>query len=105
MYRIRSGDVVEVIAGNDRGVRGEVIRVYPTDHRITVKGVHIVKKHQRRMGGVQTQTGIIEFEAPIAISNVAPVCASCDRWTRVGFQTLNDGRKVRICRRCGGTLD
>jgi len=105
MQRIRKGDLVEVITGNDKGVRGEVNRVEPRTHRVVVHGVNLIKKHQRRTGGVRTQTGIIEFEAPIHVSNVAPVCTKCDQWTRVGFEMLADGRKARVCRRCGGHLD
>jgi large subunit ribosomal protein L24 len=105
MQRVRKGDVVEVIAGDDRGLRGEVNAVDSRRGRVVVHGVNIVKKHQRRTGNVRTQTGIIEFEAPIALSNVAPVCKRCDRWVRVGFDTMADGHKLRVCRRCGQHLD
>lgn len=105
MQRVKKGDQVEVIAGADSGSRGEVNTVLPRRDRVVVHGVNIVKKHQRRTGGVRTQTGIIEFEAPIHMSNVLPVCSSCDRGVRVSFETLGDGRKVRVCRRCGGHLD
>jgi large subunit ribosomal protein L24 len=105
MQRVRKGDLVEVLAGNERGARGEVHTVLPKEGRVVVQGINLVKKHQRRTGGVRTQTGIIEFEAPLQLSNVAPVCGPCDRPVRVGFETLADGRKVRVCRRCGGTLD
>ena len=105
MQRIRKGDKVEVISGDDRGVRGEVNSVDHKAGRVVVHGVHMVKKHQRRTGGVRTQTGIIEFEAPIDLSNVAPVCKNCDRWARVGIQVLEDGRKVRFCKRCSAQID
>lgn len=105
MQRVRKGDTVEVLAGDDRGVRGEVNIVLPKKNQVVVHGVNIVKKHQRRTGGVRTQTGIIEFEAPIALSNVAPVCSRCDRGVRVGYETLGDGRKVRVCRHCGQPID
>ncbi len=105
MIRIRKGDLVEVISGDERGSRGEVHQVLARDGRVVVHGVNLVKKHQRRTGQVRTQTGIIEFEAPLSVSNVQPVCPSCDMPSRVGFQRLPDGRKVRICRRCGQSLD
>jgi len=105
MQRIRKGDTVVVIAGDDQGARGEVNAVLPRQGRVVVHGVNIVRKHQRRTGGVRTQTGIIEFEAPFDISNVMPVCPRCDRGVRLGFETLSDGRKVRVCRRCGRHLD
>ncbi|MCE7937216.1 MAG: 50S ribosomal protein L24 [Chloroflexi bacterium CFX6] len=105
MQRIIKGDTVEVISGDERGVRGEVNRVMPRKNRVVVHGINLVKKHQRRTGGVRTQTGIIEFEAPLHLSNVAPVCPKCDRWTRVGIDVLGDGRKVRACRRCGAHFE
>jgi len=105
MQRVKKGDQVEVLTGDDRGMRGEVNSVDQSAGRVVIHGVHIVKKHQRRTGGVRTQTGIIEFEAPIDLSNVAPVCRSCDKWTRVAYQVLADGRKVRICKRCSAQLD
>jgi large subunit ribosomal protein L24 len=105
MQRIRQGDLVEVIAGDDKGMRGEVNRVFPTRHRVVVHGVNIVKKHQRRMPGVQTQTGLIEFEAPIAISNVMVVCKACDKPVRTKARIDPDGRKTRVCVSCEGVLD
>lgn len=105
MQRIHKGDNVEVIAGDDRGARGEVQSIDPRKGRVVVHAVNIVKKHQRRTGGVRTQTGIIEFEAPIDLSNVMPVCPSCDKAVRVGFTVQATGRKVRVCRACGAVLD
>lgn len=105
MQRIRKGDRVEVVAGDDRGARGEVQNVDPRKGRVVVHGVNVVKKHQRRTGRVSTQTGIIEFEAPISISNVMPVCASCDKPVRIGFQVQPTGVKVRVCRACGAVMD
>ena len=103
--RIRKGDLVEVLGGNDRGERGAVHRVLPDKSRVVVSGVRIIKKHQRRTGDVRTQVGIIEREAPIHISKVGLVCPHCDKPTRVGYQVMGDGTKVRICRRCGEVLD
>ena len=105
MQRVRKGDTVEVIAGDDSGARDQVSKILTQKSRVVVQGVNLVKKHQRRTGNVRTQVGIIEFEAPVHLSNVAPVCTSCDRWTRVGHVVLADGRKVRVCRRCGHHLD
>ncbi len=103
--KIRKGDTVEVISGDDRGTRGTVHRVLPAEKRVLVSGVNLVKKHQRRTGDVRTQVGIIEREAPIAISNVALVCPRCSKVTRVGYRILEDGTKVRICRRCDETIE
>ena len=123
--KIRKGDTVEVINGDDKGMRGTVHRVLPgrealsrraqkgkrcagADHnrdRVVVSGINLVKKHQRRTGDVRTQVGIIEREAPIHISNVALVCPHCQNPTRVGYQILDAGGKVRVCKRCDQTID
>jgi large subunit ribosomal protein L24 len=108
MRRIKKGDTVEVISGNDRWRRGTVHRLVPKDDRVVVSGVNLVKKHQRPMptgGRTQAQAGIIEFEAPIHLSNVMLVCPHCDLPTRVGFEYLEDGEKVRVCKKCGLIID
>ncbi|HHX42991.1 MAG TPA: 50S ribosomal protein L24 [Chloroflexi bacterium] len=103
--KIKKGDTVEVISGNDRGVRGTVNAALPKENRVVVAGVHIIKKHQRRTGDVRTQFGIIEREAPIHVSNVALVCPHCDRPTRVGYDVAADGTKARMCRKCKEIID
>ncbi len=123
--KIKKGDTVEVIAGNDKGMRGTVHRVIPgrvqlrrraqkgtrsapPDHskdRIVVSGVNLVKKHQRPTGDVRTQVGIIEREGPIHVSNVALVCPHCQQRTKVGYQILETGVKVRFCKSCSQTVD
>ena len=107
MSKIKKGDTVEVVAGNDRGLRGAVQRVLPKANRAVVFGVNTVKKHQRptRAGRGQIQPGIIEFEAPIHISNLMLVCPQCGQPTRVGFTRQEDGRKVRVCKQCNETID
>lgn len=106
--KIRKGDIVEVISGRleDKGRRGEVIRVHPEDQRVVVQGVNLRKKHQRQ---VQTQgrtlsPGIIEFEAPVSISNVMLVCPSCSQPTRVGVVRSENGVQ-RLCKKCQATFD
>ena len=103
--KIKKGDTVEVISGDDLGSRGTVHRVMPREGRVVVSGVNIVKKHQRRTGDVRTQFGIIEREAPIAISNVALLCPRCNQPTRVGYRVAEDGSKVRVCRKCDETIE
>jgi len=115
--RIKKGDTVEVLSGNDKGARGSVHRVLPgkradgsgkrdpSRDRVVISGVNIVKKHQRRTGDVRTQVGIIEREAPLHVSNVALVCPHCDRASRVAYEIQADGTKVRICKRCQEAID
>lgn len=106
--KIRKGDTVEIISGreDDKGKRGEVIKVLPEERRIVVQGVNLRKKHQRQ---VQTQTrtmnpGIVEFEAPVSISNVMLVCPVCSQPTRVGIQRSEDGAQ-RVCKKCQAKFD
>jgi large subunit ribosomal protein L24 len=106
MNRIKKGDTVEVIAGDDRQMRGEVMRVISRENRVVVSGVGMVIKHQnaQRAGRSQMQGGRIQFEAPINLSNVMLVCPKCDQATRIGFEII-DGGKVRTCRKCGESID
>jgi large subunit ribosomal protein L24 len=101
---IRRNDTVVVIAGKEKGKRGKVLAVLPARDRVLVERVNIVKRHQRPTQKVR-QGGIIEREASLHVSNVMLVCGKCDRPTRAGSRTLADGRRARVCRRCGETLD
>jgi len=104
--KIRRGDTVEVVRGRDKGMRGEVLRVLPKEDRVVVQGVAIRKKHQRQVqaGGRTMNPGIIQFEAPIHISNVMLVCPKCDQPTRVGIQR-QDGERHRVCKKCESLID
>jgi len=107
---IKKDDTVRVIAGKDRGKEGRVVRVMPERRRVMVDGVALAKKHQRTAGrrtsaGTQLQQGgIIDVETFIDVSNVQVVCKSCNKPTRVGHRTDEDGVKWRVCRRCGADL-
>ena len=106
--RIKVGDEVEVIAGEDKGLRGKVQRVVKKDNRVVVSGVNIVKKHQRPQstgGRTQAQGGIIEFEAPIHVSNVMLVCPQTGQPTRVGIRRDEEGRRLRYSKKSGEPLD
>ena len=103
MRRIRKGDRVAVLAGRDKGKRGEILRVIPKEDRVVVQGVNMVKRH--RKPSQMSPGGIDEFEAPIHVSNVAHIDPEADKPTRVGFKTLDDGRKVRFSKRSGDVLD
>ncbi len=107
MQRIKKGDTVKVIAGKDKGVEGQALRVLPKANRVVVDRVNVVKKHQKpvQAGNQQTQAGIIEFEAPMHLSNVMLVCTQCKQPTRVGFRVNEEGRKVRVCKKCKQDID
>ncbi len=102
--KIRKEDNVLVISGKDKGKKGKIRFVYPRDNRILVEGVNMIKTHSRAKAQVR-QAGIIEREAPIRMANVMLVCPRCSKPARVGFKTLDDGRKVRICRSCKEAID
>ena len=104
LARIRKGDTVMVIAGRERGKTGKVVRVLPAARRITIERLNIVKRHTKARGA-QSQFGIVEKEAPLHESNVMIMCDKCNAPVRVGRQRLEDGRSVRICRRCKEQLD
>ena len=98
-FHIRKDDFVEVIAGKDRGKRGKVLRVHSNEGRIIVEKIHMIKRHMRPSRLTQ-QGGIIEREGKIHVSNVMLVCTRCDLPVRVGKKALENGKKVRVCRRC-----
>jgi large subunit ribosomal protein L24 len=103
MSNIKKGDKVIVTTGRDKGKKGEVLKIFPKDERALVAGVNVVKRHQR-----QTQTqqgGIVNKEATIHLSNLAHVDPKSGKASRIGFKTLNDGRKVRFAKKSGEVID
>ncbi len=100
--KIRTGDLVEVIAGKDAGKQAKIARVLPKKGKVIVEGVNTAKRHQRPTGQTM-QGGIIDKDMPIDVSNVMIVCEACGP-TRIGHRHNNDGEKVRFCRKCGEEL-
>jgi large subunit ribosomal protein L24 len=101
--KIRKGDRVKVIAGRSKGRVGDVLHVLPTEQRVVVSGVNVIKRHTKPS---RTDAGgIIEREAAIHVSNVALLDPKSDKPTKIGFRFLEDGRKVRIARASGETID
>ena len=102
MLKVKKGDTVKVLSGNDKGKTGEVLEVMPTVEKIIVKGINIKKKHMkpRRQG---EEGGIISKEFPIHMSKVNVVCPKCGKAVRIGFKFENDS-KVRVCKSCGVTI-
>ena len=100
--KIKKGDTVQVLAGNDKGKTGEVLEVMPKDAKIVVKGVNVRKKHikPRKQG---EEGGIIPVECAINSSKVNVVCPKCKKTTRIGYKVEND-KKVRICKKCGAEI-
>jgi len=100
--RIRKGDRVQVMSGKDRGKQAEVIRAIPAQDRVIVEGVHVAKRHAKPTRATM-QGGVIDKFMPVSVSSVAIVCGSCGP-TRIGMRIDEQGRKLRVCRKCGGDL-
>jgi large subunit ribosomal protein L24 len=117
--KVRKGDLVQVVTGKDRGKQGRVIEAHPSERRVIVENLNVVKKHRRpralrdssRMGQTQIQPGgVFDVAAPMPVANVMVVCPTCNRATRVGYEFRDEkqGRvKVRVCRRadCHEVID
>ena len=102
--KIRKGDKVRVLQGKDRGKEGLVMFAFPDKQTVIVEGVNLMKKHQRPLGET-SPGGIIDIDMPMPVSNVAVVSPKDGEPTRVGYKILEDGTKVRICKRTGAELD
>ncbi len=102
--RIKKGDTVLVLSGKDKNKKGRILVVMPKKEKVIVEGVNIIKKHQKP-SRKYPQGGIIEKEHPIHISKVLLICPKCDKPTRIGARFLEDGRKLRICKKCGEVID
>jgi large subunit ribosomal protein L24 len=104
MKKIKLNDQVEVIAGKDRGVVGKVIKSFRDTDNVIVEKVNMIKRHSKPNMANQ-QGGIIEKEASINVSNVMLLCPQCSKATRIGFKVLDDGAKIRVCKKCGESVE
>jgi large subunit ribosomal protein L24 len=101
---LKRDDRVEVIAGRDKGRVGKILRVLPDRDRAVVERINVVKRHTKPSMANQ-QGGIIEKEAPIHVSNLMLICPKCAKTSRIGKKVLEDGSKVRVCKKCGETIE
>jgi large subunit ribosomal protein L24 len=102
MQKIRKGDKVVVLAGKDKGRTGEVLRMMPKEDKAVVRGINMIRRHQRQ--SQTTEGGIISKEAPIHVSNIAIADPKDGKPTRIGFE-VKDGKKVRVAKRSGVSID
>jgi large subunit ribosomal protein L24 len=102
--KIRKDDTVVITTGTDSGKRGRVRHAWPDEERVIVEGATMIKRHSRAQRTAR-QAGIIELEAPIHVSNVMLICSKCGKPTRVGFQFLADGKRIRVCKSCQEVID
>lgn len=103
-YHIKKNDKVMVISGKEKGKIGTVLEVFTKKDRAAVEKLNIVKRHTRP-GGKAAQGGIVEKESPIHVSNLMLICGKCAEPSRMGTKILDDGSKVRFCKKCGEVLD
>jgi large subunit ribosomal protein L24 len=101
--KIKKGDKVVVLAGRDKGKRGEILKVFPTENRAVVRGINVVRRHQKQ--SASQEGGIIAKEGPIHISNIAIEDPKDGEPSRIGYRILDDGRKVRFAKRSGEVID
>ena len=104
MLHIKKNDEVIVISGKSRGAQGKVLQVLPRENRAIVQNINFIKKHTRANPQQNIQGGIVEREAPIHLSNLMLICPECKKRARVGFKTVVDGSKVRICKKCRAAI-
>lgn len=102
--KIKKGDIVEVISGNDRGRTGKVLKVLPQQDSVLVKGINMVKKHVKPSEVEGQEGGILKVEKQIKASKVMVVCPQCKEKTRVGYQVDKNGEKHRVCKKCDSLL-
>jgi len=103
-FHIHKDDLVQVISGRDKGKKGKVLRVVPKESKVIVDKVNVVKRHQKPTQQ-EKNGGIIDTDLPIKAEKVMVVCPNCKKPTRIGWKVLEDGKKSRICKKCGETID
>lgn len=101
---VKSGDIVVVTVGKDKGKKGKILKVIPKTNRVIVEGINMLTKHKKTQGP-KSPGGIIKFEGTINASNVMHFCDKDKAGVRMGYNILNDGSKVRVCKKCGESLD
>lgn len=101
---VKSGDRVVILAGKDKGKTGNVKKAIPSESKVVVEGLNMITKSQKAQPAYGINGGLIKLEAPIESSNVMIVCPACEKPTRVAHKEV-DGKKVRVCKKCGETLD
>jgi large subunit ribosomal protein L24 len=102
--KLKKEDIVEVIAGREKGKKGKILALYPDAGKLTVEKLNMVKRHTKP-SAQNKQGGIIEKEGRLAISNVMLVCDKCNKGVRVKRKQLEDGKRVRVCIKCGEVMD
>lgn len=103
--KLKIGDEILITAGKDKGRHGKIGKVFPKKNTVLVPEANVYKKHRKPFPALNIEGGIIEFSRPLPIGNVQLVCPECKKITRVGYEVLKNGGKIRICRKCGKEID
>ena len=103
MQGLKKGDLVKVIAGKEKGRTGKVLKTIRDKERVVVEKLNLLKKHKR--ADAKSKGGIVEREGSIHASNVLVICSKCDTGVRLGYKVLEDGKKVRVCKKCNEILE
>jgi large subunit ribosomal protein L24 len=102
-HKLKKGDMVKVSAGKEKGKTGKIMKIISEKNKVVIEKLNFMKKHQRP--DAKGKGGIVEKEGPLQMSNVMFLCSKCDKGVRVGYKILDDGKKVRICKKCREILD
>lgn len=105
MAHLKKNDVVKVISGKEKGRQGKILKLFPEKEAALVERLNFMKRHTRAGGKASQQGGIIEKEAPIKLAKLVLVCPKCSKTARTGNKILDDGTKVRVCKRCGEQIE
>lgn len=105
MSHLKKNDTVLVLSGDDRGKKGRVLQVNPTDERVLVEGVNFVKRHLKKGHPEAKEGGVVQKEASLHISNLMVVCGVCHEASRIGYKQLANGKRGRICKSCGEFIE
>ena len=101
--RLKKGDTVKVTVGKEKGKTGKIMKIIGDENKVVIEKLNFLKKHQKP--DAKGKGGIVEKEGPLRMSNVMLLCSKCDKGVRVGYRILDDGKKVRICKKCHEILD
>ncbi|NLL62317.1 MAG: 50S ribosomal protein L24 [Candidatus Atribacteria bacterium] len=104
MVRLKKGDNVLVISGEDKGKKGKIVKIFPKENRVIIEGMNLLKKHMKPTQK-SPQGGIVRQEGPVQISNVRLICNKCDKPTSVKHGLTKEQKKVRVCKKCGEIMD
>jgi large subunit ribosomal protein L24 len=105
MLHVKKNDEVLILSGKDQGKSGKVLRVFPSRRRAVVEHINVIRKHTRPNPQKNVKGGVVERESAIHLSKLMVICRECGKPTRIGYSLLSDGKKVRVCKKCDGTID